>query len=108
MHSDHAVFIEALEGLRKLTLTFDSKEDGHSLVRLCAPMDFGASTIAANKSVRYHFWDYDSDSAGGSHPLSLLPQQVRSIVATDISFEPSEFVTWAPRWIYARDWGAFS
>ena len=106
MHTDHAVFIEGIEGQQKIQLTFHSKEDGHSLVRLCAPMDFGPSTRTLDQSDRYHFWDYDSDT--GSHTLSLLPQQVQSIAATEISFEPSEFVTWPPNWIYPRNWGALS
>ncbi len=109
MHPDHDVFIAALEGSERVTLTFASKDDGGAeLVRSCAPMDFGPSRRTKDQSDRYHFWDFDSDSLGGPHVLSLLPEQVVSIEAGEESFEPGEFVTWKEiDWIYPRDWGQF-
>ena len=107
MHQDHDVFISALSGTRRVSLTFFSKEDGQLLVRTCAPMDYGPSRRAKDQSNRYHFWDYDSDT--GSHTLSLLPTQISSIRLTTVAFSPSEFVTWSPVvWFYPRDWGAYS
>jgi len=106
MHRDHATFISALEGLQKVKLTFFSKEDGRTLVSTCAPMDYGPSRRARDKSYRYHLWDYDSDDV--RHTLSLLPRQIESIVATDERFDPSEFVTWRPAWFHPRDWGTYS
>lgn len=107
MHPHHNVFIAGLEGLRRVTLNFFSREDGANLVRSCAPMDFGPSRRFRDKSDRYHLWDYDSDE--GSHQLALPPFQIVSIEATDHAFHPSEFVDW-PRieWFHARDWGAYS
>jgi hypothetical protein len=106
MHQDHNVFIDGIIGMKKVTLNFFSKEDGRVLTRLCAPMDFGPSRRAKDKSDRYHFWDYESDTR--NHVLSLVPGQVQSIDATDEQFEPLEFMTWPPNWFYARDWGQFS
>lgn len=107
MHENHDVFISALEGLHRVTLTFFSKEDGTHLVRSCAPMDFGPSRRAKDKSDRYHLWDYDSDTR--SHVLGLPPSQIVSIEATNTIFEPAEFVTWTPiEWFHPRDWGAYS
>jgi len=108
MHEHHDVFIAGLEGLRRVTLTFFSREDGGAqLVRSCAPMDFGPSRRANNKSDRYHLWDYDSDRR--SHVLGLLPFQIVSIEATNHTFAPAEFVTWSPiEWFYPRDWGVYS
>lgn len=111
MHQDHDAFVAGIEARTKVVLTFVSKEDlGRQLTRTCAPMDFGPSRRAKDRSDRYHFWDYDSDSPGGRHTLSLPPEQVVSINATADSFEPAEFVTWpAPYdWFWARDWGQFS
>jgi hypothetical protein len=71
-------------------------------------MDYGPSSFAKNKADRYHFWDYDSDSPGGRHTLSLLPEQVVSIVELDEPFDPAEFVTWETNWHYPRDWGKLS
>jgi len=109
MHPDHDTFIFALENKRKVLLRFFSKEDGATLTRRCAPMDFGPSRRARDKSDRYHFWDYDSDAA--RHTLSLLPGQIHSIQLLDDPFMPQEFVTWsvsASPWFYQRNWGAYS
>jgi hypothetical protein len=69
-------------------------------------MDFGPSARAANKADRFHFWDYDSDKK--THTLSLLPVQVVNIAVLDAVFDPSEFMTWPPRWFVVRDWGVHS
>lgn len=111
MHHDHDVFISGIEARTKVILTFASKEDfGGELIRRCAPMDFGPSRRTKDQSDRYHFWDYDSDSPQGRHPLSLRPGQVVSIEPTTEPFDPAEFVTWdAPyRWFWPRNWGSFS
>ena len=99
-------FVGAIHSKNKVILTFHSKEDGHSLTRTCAPMDYGPSTRAHNKSDRFHFWDYDSDTA--KHTLSLLPEQVISIEVLPETFDPAEFVTWQTNWIVKRDWGTYS
>ena len=109
MHRDHAIFITALEERAKVRLTFFSKEDGHAIVRTCAPMDYGPSRRAHDKSDRYHLWDYDSDQA--RHTLSLLANQIGSIERLEEPFDPAEFVTWSlveHPWFYPRDWGAYS
>jgi len=109
MHEDHEAFVSGIGDCKKVILTFFSKEDaGLQLTRTCAPMDYGSSSSAKNKSGRYHFWDYDSDSPSGPHTLSLLPEQIVSIVATEEPFTPAEFVTWETAWCYPRDWGEFS
>ncbi len=69
-------------------------------------MDYGASARARNKNPRYSFWDYDS--AEGSHPLSLLPEQIQAIEALREKFDPGDFVTWRTAWVYPRNWGALS
>lgn len=102
-------FISALRSKHKVELKFYSKEDGGILVRTCAPMDFGPSRRAKDKSDRFHFWDYDSDSA--RHTLSLLPEQIDSIKALPESFDPAEFITWdvaQSPWFTSRDWAAYS
>lgn len=104
-----AEFIKAIHSKNKVRLTFFSKEDGATLVRTCAPMDFGPSRRAHDKSDRFHLWDYDSDTK--SHSLSLLPGQVVSIEVLPATFEPSEFVTWSTAtspWFVPRNWGAHS
>lgn len=102
-------FIEAIHVTRKLRLTFYSKEDGQQLVRTCAPMDYAPSRRTKDKSDRYHFWDYDSDTQ--RHTLSLLPQQVISLEMLPDLFNPAEFITWSTAsspWLITRNWGTFS
>lgn len=99
-------FIDAISNKNKIRVTFFSKEDQKNVTRLCAPMDYGHSKKAHDKSSRFHLWDYDSDS--GSHTLSILPTQVISMEFLEERFCPSEFVTWEPAWILPRDWGVHS
>jgi len=102
-------FIKAIQSKNKVRLTFFSKEDGATLVRTCAPMDFGPSRRAHDKRDRFHLWDYDSDTK--RHSLSLLPAQVVSIAVLPETFEPAEFVTWSTAtspWFVPRSWGAHS
>jgi len=100
------LFVNAIHTKRKLRVTFFSKEDGGNLVRNCAPMDYGPSSRAKEKNDRFHLWDYGSDK--GKHTLSLPPEQIVNMEVLDDGFSPAEFVTWTPKWIVTRDWGAFS
>lgn len=99
-------FIGAIRSKNKIRLTFYSKEDGHTLSRVCAPMDYGPGSRTHNKNDRFHSWDYDSDAE--RHTLSLLREQVVRIEVLPEIFDPAEFVTWQPRWIVKRDWGVYS
>lgn len=99
-------FIKAIHDKTKIRLTFYSKQDRESLVRLCAPMDYGAGSRTKDKSDRFHLWDYES--ATSYHPLSLLPSQIINMNFLDEAFEPSEFISWTPNWIIKRDWGIHS
>lgn len=102
-------FILAIQNKRMVRVMFWSKEDNAVLVRMCAPMDFGPSRTAKDKSDRFHLWDYESDRK--NHVLSLLPSQVQKIEVTDDLFDPKDFVTWSLTkypWFVSRDWGAYS
>lgn len=48
-------FIDAIHSCLKIQLTFYSKEDNATITRLTAPMDFGPSRRAHDKSDRFHF-----------------------------------------------------
>lgn len=102
----HETFIRAIHDKKKIIITFFSNEDGHILRRECAPFDYGPSKRYKDKSPRYHMFDYTSDS--GSHVLSILPNQLKSITITDEDFDPSELVSWTPQWHIQRDWGRVS
>lgn len=99
-------FIDAIHNRSKIQLTFYSKEDDATITRLTAPMDFGPSRRAHDKSDRFHFWDYESDEK--NHVLSLLPEAIESLMVIDQDFQPQEFVSWTPNWFIARDWDQYS
>ncbi len=101
-------FIESIKNKTKIRLTFYSKQDDMNVTRLCAPMDYGPSRKAKNKDDRYHLWDYESQSESPFHTLSLLPDQIIKMGFTDITFNPSEFVSWVPKWFVKRSWGVYS
>jgi len=102
-------FTKAIHDKKKLRVTFFSKEDGHQLTRTCAPMDIGPSRRAADKSDRFHMWDYDSDQ--GKHTLGLPFAQIVKMEVLDLGFEPADFITWDTKqspWFIPRDWGNHS
>jgi hypothetical protein len=102
-------FIHAIQTHRKVRVTFFSKEDARFLTRKCAPMDYGPSRRAKEKSDRYHLWDYESDMK--VHTLSLNPEQIDNIETLDEYFDPAEFITWDTSkspWFIPRNWGVYS
>lgn len=104
---NHGEIIQAINDLREVRVEFQSKEDGGAILsRSCAPMDYGPSRRASDKTPRYHFWDFESDS-GANHTLSLLASQITSVEVLDTSFDPASFVSWDPNWFVARTtWGS--
>ncbi len=108
-HKRHDAFMDALHRRKKLLVAFDSSEDGGTVVRTCAPMDYGPSRRAKDGADRYHLWDYDSDKR--PHPIQLLPERIVRLDVLDDEFDPGEFVTWdlakSPWWV-VRNWGRLS
>jgi hypothetical protein len=106
---NHDEIIQAITDLQEVRVAFRSKEDGGAILsRRCAPMDYGPSRNARNKTPRYHFWDFESDS-GRTHTLSLLASQITSVEVLDSSFDPASFVSWKAPWFVVRTtWGNFN
>jgi hypothetical protein len=76
---------------------------------MCAALDFGVSRRAKDGLDRYHLWNYESE--GKNHVLSLTPDQVVRIEATEDGFDPAEFITWDTKrspWFIPRNWGIYS
>lgn len=106
LHPHHAEFIQALVARHRLNVVFYSKRDAVELSAICAPLDYGPSRHARDKTPRYHFWDYTTDEE--AHQLSLPSEQILEIAPTDEPFDPGEFIYWEADWLYPRDWGAYS
>lgn len=109
--SNHDDVMAAIHDRREVLVTWVSKEDGGTnQTRRCAPMDYGPSRIAADKTPRYFFWDFESDS-GQNHTLGLLAGRIVSVEILDSTFNPADFVTWdttvkSPWWVPRTTWGA--
>jgi hypothetical protein len=99
-------FVTALQSTNLVELTFISKQKGE-ITRKCAPMDFGPwRRHSSNNDIRYHF--IDLDSASGSHPLSITPEQIINIEQIEEKFSPENLISWKPNWYIARNWGKYS
>lgn len=99
-------FVNAIHGKNKLRITYFSKKDETTVVRLCAPMDVGPHKRFPDRGDYYHVWDYDGSS--GPHPVPLSEEQIQHINILDEKFDPADFVTWDTDWTISRDWGSFS
>ncbi len=98
--------ITAINGLKMIELTFNSKEKG-KITRVCIPFDIGPSKKYKDGLNRFHF--YDLNSPEGKHNLSILPHQIFKIEILDEIFNPGDYITWSPiNWIISRNWGKYS
>lgn len=101
----HNLFLQAINDKLLLSLCFDSFEKG-TITRKCVAFDFGPSNRYKDGKDRYHL--YDLDSPNGKHNLAILPHQIVSIILLDENFDPTDYITWATKWHYKRDWGILS
>ena len=102
-------FTKAIHNRNKIRLTFYSKDDGMNTTRKCAPMDYALSRRYKDGLIRFHLWDYESDTQ--NHNLDLLPENIKNMEVLSETFDPREFVTWNTQtspWSIKRDWGQYS
>ena len=70
-HPDHQTFLDAIDGLETVTLTFASKDDGGAqLTRTCAPLDYGPRTRAKDPVDCYHTSGTTTPTARPAHTSS--------------------------------------
>jgi hypothetical protein len=100
------VFTSAIHEKKKVEVRFDAHKYGDDIVRICAPMDYGPHARYKDGISRFHFWNYRGPN--GAHTMPVEPAYIISIKKSEENFEPSEFVTWTPRWHIPRDWGVYS
>lgn len=106
MLPNHVDVVDAIHSLNEVSLTFPSADDGGLLItRRCAPMDYGPARITKPPEIRYHFWDFESDSPK-NHTISLRADMITSVEILTSTFDPASFVTWKTNWHIARtSWG---
>jgi len=107
---NHDAILAAIESCREIQLTWYSKDDGGAKqTRRCAPMDYAVSRKYKDGMIRYHFWDFESDT-GINHTISLRADQILTVDILDSNFDPASFVAWdtsKSRWTVPRSsWGS--
>lgn len=105
----HEQFIASIHAKTKIRVTFFDKKEEEIAIRLCAPMDYGATRRKNAKDLRprYWFWDFESQSERGNHPLGLMSDEIHTLEFLIDPFEPT-FVDWNTNWWIKRNWGRFS
>ncbi|MBI5046343.1 hypothetical protein HZC07_01280 [Candidatus Micrarchaeota archaeon] len=92
-----------------MRITFYSEDDNGFIIRTCAPLDYGPSRRANDKTDRFHMWDYDSDKR--PHTLPLVKDQIIKLEVLEQTFDPRDIITWnlkSSPWFIKRDWGEYS
>ena len=92
MHSDHDIFLKAVEDHRKILLTFSTDPHGGNKVRLVGPIYYGLSRLAEDSLKRYHFWDLQRNQT--DNLLNLLPYQIVSMKLTEEDFNLADSITY--------------
>lgn len=64
-----------------------------------APLDYGPSRTAQDKTPRLHMWDIRK-----KHVVSVFPDRVLTYRKLDETFNPADIVTWEPNWHVLRNW----
>lgn len=101
-------FITAIKQRRHIGVGYVPASGGDMRYIMAAPLDFGPSRKAADKSDRYHMWD-----VAKQHVVSIKPEQLRVLdtPAELRTFDPETIVTWCTKkspWFIAREWGSKS
>lgn len=109
MHAEHATFLEALAGKRRVTVTFFHPKEGRERTLTCAPLDFGPLRGAKDQTPRYQLWDLEAKRP--PYNVTILPDDLKSLTVLDEPFDPAAIIRWAFKpnaWSVTRDWGEFS
>jgi hypothetical protein len=90
MHSDHNIFVKAIQSKKKVKLTFYQNEHCDIRDGLFGPI-FYSTSIAGDDSDCYYFWNFESGI--GNNFLGLPPSQIVRMELTKESFDFVEFFT---------------
>jgi len=109
MHASHPLFLDAIAAKRRLSIRFFSRKVGKELVRVCAPLDYGALRGAIGSAEYYQLWDLEGTRK--PHNLALLEGEIVTMDPLEETFDPAAIITWAFKpgaWRVPRDWAEFS
>ncbi len=91
-------FKQALRSKHQIKVAFHVPAERQTLVRVCAPLDYGPDKVQHDGANHFHVWAYEN--VNGAQLLSLDPAQVRRLEILDDEFDPTDFM-----WFLSRDWG---
>ena len=89
MHSDHDVFIEAIEKKRIVKLTYFNSDNHQNLAKECAPLHYSKGKINGDNLDSYYIWDFEAIKGG--HFLALPSSQIVSIELMEKKFNVEDF-----------------
>ncbi|MBN1806144.1 MAG: hypothetical protein JW837_12925 [Sedimentisphaerales bacterium] len=89
MHSDHDVFIEAIEKKRIIKLTYFNRDNHRNLSKECAPLHYSKGKTEGDDLDSYYIWDFGAIKGG--HFLALPSSQILSIELMDRKFDVEDF-----------------
>ncbi len=88
MHSEHEIFIRAIEWQRRLKVTYTSDERREKLIRRCGPLYCSRGKTEAGELECYYLWDFEADE--GYNFLALSPGRIISMELTEDTFSIDE------------------
>jgi hypothetical protein len=89
VHSDHEIFIEAIEKKRIIKLTYFNKDNHQNLSKECAPLHYSKGKTEGDNLDSYYIWDFEAIKGG--HFLALPSSQILSIELMDRKFNVEDF-----------------
>jgi len=85
MHSDHDVFVQAIQNKKKVQLAFFADQQGYTS-RLCIPLGYKPETEEAE--AQYCFWCQQDGTP--ESPFSLSVSEIAVMQLTEDGYDPAE------------------
>jgi hypothetical protein len=85
MHSDHDIFVQAVQQRKKIRLAFFTEQQGY-ISRLCIPLGYQPET--EDDEGQYCFWHNQDNSQ--ECPLSLSPSEIAIMQLTEDEYDPAD------------------
>jgi hypothetical protein len=84
MHSDHDIFVQAVQQRKKIQLAFFTEQQGY-ISRLCIPLGYQPET--EDDEGQYCFWHRQDN--GQECPLRLSPGEIAVMRLTENEYNPA-------------------
>ena len=104
MHSDHKIFIQAIEDKKKVIIQHRN-DDGHeTYTKICRPL-FYIPANGKTGSAHYYFWGDEREEKG--NVFRIATEQIIHIGATQESFDSAGFTLVSDEELSRRDSKSF-